>query len=177
MSDDEGSTVAAIAAVLNGQVLSGIGRALDMAIFSFGEDIPWLSAFGDPEVRARFALHVQCHFRVLYRDRVILGHEDIWRLLRGKEKDQFVHDGWHLDEGEEPTVFDAKALSLIPVLAAEKAAVQNMSLSSNGNLELSLSGDLVIRVLPPDPPDGEAWRLFDRQGPHVVFPPTEHSLS
>jgi hypothetical protein len=70
VSGDKGSA-AAVIAVLNGEIHSGIGRALDMAIFSFGEDVPWLSAFGDSEVRARFALHVQCHFRVVYRDRVM----------------------------------------------------------------------------------------------------------
>jgi hypothetical protein len=158
--------------IVIGETLTEIGRALDMAIFSFGQNIPWRDAFGSSDVRSRFALHVQCPFNVLFRDKALLRSEDIQRPLADEKKEEFLRSGWHLN-GEDPTVFDAKVRSLAPVLAAERPAVENVSLDSTGNLRLSLSGNLVINVLPPRSIDKEAWRFFDRQGQHVVFPPED----
>jgi hypothetical protein len=157
-----------------GEMLAEIGRALDIAIFSFGENIPWRNAYGDADVRSRFALHVQCPFRVLVRDKTLLRSEDIYRPLAGTAREDFLSGGWHLSpEEEEPTVFDAKVRSLAPLLTAERPIVEHVNLSSDGNLKLSLSGNLVIDVLPPRSTDREAWRFFDRQGCYVVFPPED----
>jgi hypothetical protein len=171
MTSEESSGELLIRIVI-GETLTEIGRALDMAIFSFGQNIPWRDAFGSNDVRSRFALHVQCPFNVLFRDKALLRSEDIRRPLAGEKKEEFLRGGWHLN-GEDPTVFDAKVRSLAPVLAAERPVVENVSLDPTGDLKLSLSGNLMINVMPPGSADKEAWRFFDRQGQHAVFPPED----
>lgn len=168
------STDESLVGMILDEILTEIGRALDMAIFSFGQNITWRNAYGAADVRSRFALHVQCPFRMLVGDKVSLRSEDIYRPLAGETREEFLRGGWHLNaEDEEPTVFDAKVRSLAPILTAEQPTVENVNLSSNGNLKLSLSGNLAINVLPPRSVDREAWRFFNRQGRYVVFPPED----
>jgi hypothetical protein len=139
-----------------------------MAIFSFGPEIPWLAAGGVSEFRAQFALHIQCSFRVSRETQTILDDSDMRRVLAGTAAAELRRAGWNLDE--EPTVFDAKAYSLRPVLKAERPTVRFVDLSSDGDLSLLLSGDVLIQILPPKPAEEEAWRFFDRLGSHIVFP-------
>ena len=80
-----------------------------------------------------------------------------------------MRTGWDR-EGEEPTAFDAKALDLNSMIGQAPPVALHVTMDSDGNLALSLSRDLSIRVVPPTQPSGEAWRLFETAGPHVVFP-------
>jgi hypothetical protein len=153
---------------LVGEKLTEIGRALDMGIFSFGPNVPWVSVFGKSETRARFALHVQCKFRMSRKMQPLLEDADINRILPDTEAVELRRAGWSVDD--QPTIFDAKAYSLRPVLRAEEPTVRSVNPSSDGKLSISLSGDVLIQVAPPVPAEEEAWRLFDRIGGHVVFP-------
>ena len=157
-----------LAAALRGEPLAGVERALDMAMFSFGPDVPWLDAFGDREVRPKFGLHVQCPFRLGGNGEVILSDKDIRRSSEGGAADKFLQAGW-AREGE-PTVFDAKVRSLNLILGRLPPVVLGVEMDRDGDLSISLSRDLSINLMPPRQRTGEAWRLFETMGRYVVFP-------
>jgi hypothetical protein len=108
---------------------------------------------------------------MLHENRIILEDSDMRRALQGEAAVKFeAETGWSEVETGQPTIFDAKARSLVPVLASEHPAVQRVELTSAGELSLILSGNVMIQTLQPKAVAGEAWRFFDRLGNHVVFP-------
>ncbi len=61
-----------------GLTLSGIGRALDMGIFEFGEDVEWTNPRTQQvDLGSEYAIHLQCPFRVTRKGRILVGSCDI----------------------------------------------------------------------------------------------------
>ncbi|HEY1918179.1 MAG TPA: hypothetical protein VGH27_21610 [Streptosporangiaceae bacterium] len=156
--------------LLAGEVLTKIDRTLDMSTFSFGPDTPWLNAFGVKETRARFAIHAQCPFAIWRGKDIILEDGDMRCELTSVAVDKLRLTGWDWERDEPPTVFDAKAYSLHRILEAKCLTVQDVAVTQEGDLSVSLSEDILIQILPPKPAKREAWRFFEVHGNQIVFP-------
>src|SRR5256885_9637604 len=61
-----------------GLSLSGIGRALNMGIFSFGPDVTWIdSTTRETRIDSKYAIHVQCPFRLTRNGHTLVGSDDM----------------------------------------------------------------------------------------------------
>jgi hypothetical protein len=65
---------------------TGVGRAMNMGIISFGRDVTWVDKrTGEEMTGGEYAIHAQCPFRFSISDRIILGSGDVrWRSERGR---------------------------------------------------------------------------------------------
>ncbi|MFF9281781.1 hypothetical protein [Streptomyces griseosporeus] len=139
--------------MLRGARLCSVGRAADMGVLA-------LAGAGGEEV----ALHVQCPFRVVHGDRVMLGSGDL----------RYVRDG-AADEGAAfdafGTRYDDRAADLNRVLGGAGPVVGNVVLGPGGSLTLEAGRGLRVEIVPDRSGRDECWRAFVRGGPHYGCPP------
>jgi len=82
------------ASALIGMPLWDAGRASDLAWFIFGERRSVRDYQGNSREIGEFSLHVQCAWRLLQRDRTIVGNRDL-----------YYPAGWGMDSPEVPAGF------------------------------------------------------------------------
>ncbi|MEU0661520.1 hypothetical protein [Streptomyces lavendulocolor] len=137
--------------LLTGAVLRSVGRAVDMGVVELtgeqGEDL---------------ALHIQCAFRVLREDKVLLGSRDMTYVRNGAEADAF--DNF-------TTAYDDRAALLSRVLGGARPKIENVLQSPTGALTLEATGGFRVEVFPDRSAREESWRAFRRDGEHYGFPP------
>lgn len=138
--------------LLGGARLRSVGRAADMGVLA-------LTGAGGEDV----ALHVQCPFRVVHGDRVMLGSGDL----------RYVRDGVAEEEAFDAfaTRYDDRAADLNRVLDGDGPVVGNVVLGPGGSLTLEAGRELRIEVVPDRSGRDECWRAFVRGGPHHGYPP------
>lgn len=133
-----------------------VGRSVDMGDFQL------VGAGGD-----KIALHVQCPFRVLFGEKVLLGSQDI-RYQRGDEFDRTL---------AADSLYDSRARRLASQLEERRPTVIEVEFREAGALVLRLQGALVIETFPNASRPDEAWRVFRRgSDTHVVYPPLAASV-
>lgn len=146
--------------------LSGIGRALNMGVFSFGADVAWVeSDTGASRTGSEYAIHVQCPFRLTRGGRILVGSNDV---LPSREvmTDPIGRDS----EMESVTAFDVVADRIVKATQSSPLVVRDVRITKSGDLRVELSDRVAIEAFPASGSPSEAWRLFRRGGEHLVFP-------
>ncbi len=163
--------VAAAVRPLVGLPLSSISYAADMRTFQFGE----LRTYKGGRV-GRFALHVQCPWRLESKQGILTGKEDWHEPANSTGEIEGKFDpslGGSLQEGKLRKVFrgyDRKLRAIINETG--KFRVIAATADSLGGFELQLSGGYRLIVFPAGSVQ-EAWRLFQpgTQKHHFVMEP------
>ncbi len=157
--------------VLIGKPLWRCTRAADMACFQFGNRHMRKTLHGDDREVGDYALHVQCSWRIIRGDEILVGKEDLYEP----------------DPTTSNAVFDWKKANLqdarVRKLFADNQrqfTVVGTALRSGGELDILFDDELRLEVFPNSSlqtPDMEHWRLFaptidpDREdkAAHLVF--------
>ncbi|MFC6023638.1 hypothetical protein ACFP2T_46730 [Plantactinospora solaniradicis] len=143
---------------LIGERFSGVGQAAGMGVFEFGVDLTDV----DPELGvgsrgAKYALHVQCAFRLTRNGFVVLGSTDQRWLGKGGSGSQ--------------SMFDVRAQAIDGALAkSPHIVVREISLSGHGDLGIILTNGVGIDIFIDSSRPSEQWRFLQRFGEHLIFP-------
>jgi hypothetical protein len=156
---DEKGALAALQ-VLIGEPFTGVSRALDLGVISFGAEVSWVDAqTGEPRKASRYAVHASCPFRVTRLGRLLVGSDDI----RHRRPDR--PDGTQ-------SVFDRDAALLDSILSSMPVSVMDVSVTFAGDIHFELGDDMRVEVFPASSHPDPAWRFLHRDaGEHLVFPP------
>lgn len=143
---------------LVGAPLTGIGRALDMAVLDFGRDLISPDDANGHKVNSEYSLHIQCPFRISRRDSILLGSEDLRRETTTTSDTEFRIN------------YDRRAEALDKIVSTRELLVDNIDVNELGDVHLRLRQDVEIMIFPARTYKLEAWRFVIRGSDHIVFP-------
>ncbi|MGW2255200.1 hypothetical protein ACWCXH_34200 [Kitasatospora sp. NPDC001660] len=139
--------------LLRDATMASVGRAADLGIVEFA------STTGIGEV----SLHLQCPFRILYEDDLLIASGDM--------------DYGTTSAGPKPadppggSVFDERSFLLNRGLAQLRPTVTRATVRAQGMLLVELSPPFLLQVFPDCSGQVEMWRLFSRGSDvHYGFP-------
>ena len=141
----------AICELLGGATIHSVGRATDMGIVE-------LADLGGRSI----AIHIQCPFRLLRDEVLVLGSRDMRYPQAGAGSQAF--DNFR-------TIFDLRAKSVNVILERLRPSVVDVSVTAVGNLAVWGESNFRLETFPDCSGVVEAWRVLVRNGEHYVFPP------
>ncbi len=134
-----------------------------MGTFGFGKTN--LDNYSKTEKLSKYILNIQCHFRVLKNEMLVLGSNEMYvpRTDFGGSYDEFK---WDIP-GE--NLYDEIRDSLMQEFIDKEVFVQKIMANCFGDLKIYLSEDYVIEVFNNSCCE-ESWRFFDNEElhPHLV---------
>jgi hypothetical protein len=150
---------------LHGVALVSAGRAANMACFDFGRQRRGLE-HKDPTNRiSGYALHVQCGWRFIGPEGIIVGSKDIYYPAGDpfKKPDDFNWDvagANRFDERIKQFFKNNKTLRI----------VENIEADSTGGVRIYMQGNFRLEIFPDDSADSEHWRFLESgtRKPHFV---------
>jgi hypothetical protein len=154
-------------AVLVGEPFWYIGRAVDLVWLGFGPLGRKRKPLDGWRVLGRFALHLQCPWRITGPRGIVVGARDIYSPASTAKL-----RGWKWDKG--PTLFDERVQAHLAQSAEPLAIVRTIRTDRFGGFRLSMSSRLVLEVF-PDATEAtehsEWWRLLcpGTKAPHFVM--------
>lgn len=159
----ESASVRAVVAVLVGKPLSGTFRAVDMEMFEFGEQVPFVDRFGRDRTTGEFRLHVQSVWRIVRDGRIVVGYEDMPFPPTGVPADGFdANEAVRNRRDELMDAFLASTLAARTVVAADASEL--------GDIRLEFADGSRLEVFPSgEHPEIEHWRLLTPDGSHSVM--------
>ena len=154
--------------VLIGKKLWRCTRAADLAAFQFGERIPSKTYEGEPCEVGEFALHVQCSWRIVRHQQVIVARGDLYYPAGYQAQGEAIPRDFHWDvQGANR---QDRLIRDFFRNGSQTFVVQRVEAGNAGAFLLALAGDFALEVFPDDSLEGEHWRLFTPggDGPHFV---------
>jgi len=151
--------------VLVGLPLWAIGRAADLVWFEFGSQRTVKGRNGVEKTVGDYALHVQCPWRIIVRDRIVIGRGDIF--CTPQESDEPTPSDFDWQKGNR---FDRIAPYFLQN-ESRSLMVQAVGAGEAGLITISLEGHHKLEVFPHDSEMGEHWRFFkpNMEESHWVF--------
>jgi hypothetical protein len=154
--------------MLLGQPLVSSARAADMEMFGFGDDVASVGWRGRPRVTPRYAMHVQCPWRIVANALVVVGYHDLCE----PRSDFPDPDAFGPNEG----IGTSRREELLERFYEERRKrpriVTGCDLGAGGWLRLTFDDEATL-ALSPDvaaAADPEYWRVFEvgSDAPHIV---------
>ena len=141
-------------AKLSGQRIQKIGRAANMLWIGFGDEITYVNFKGKPVVKSKYLLHIQCNWEVVSGYEIILQQNDF-----NIPKDEASHQLFDTEQFGN-SKFDKISAEFNADIKADSTYVVNFCIHATGGLELKLSNNLIIKIYPNSPSEGESWRFL-----------------
>lgn len=140
---------------LIGKELWACRRAAGMATFQFGQRLPVKTFLGVDSEVGEYSLHVQCSWRIVGRDGVIVGSRDL--LYPADHVDgESVPDDFHWDTHR------SRRDRLIDALFRQHVlVVRAVSPGRGGRCDVHFNDDIELQIAPDDSLSHEHWRLFE----------------
>jgi len=146
-------------------------RAADMATFQFGERRQRQTHDGRTAEVGEFALHVQCAWRILRGDKVVVGSRDLYSPAN---HDDSQPNPETFDWDRDPNRRDALLHDLFD--GGTRAYVVTAAQTGRaGTCGIDFDQGMRLELFPDDSSAGEHWRLFEIGGAHVVVSVNEIS--
>lgn len=143
-------------AVLVGQPFWYIGRSADLVWLGFGSLRQTRRPLGGSSVLGKFALHLQCPWRISSPTEMLVGAGDLYtRGATAKAR------GWNWQEG--PSLFDERIHARLAQSSQPLAIVRSIVTDRCGGFRLAMSRRLTLEVFPDCTDEDErteAWRIF-----------------
>jgi hypothetical protein len=144
---------------LVGKPLWTCRRAADMATFQFGRRIQVRAHDGRSKEVGEYALHVQCDWRVVKRNAILVGSRDLY------------YPAGYVGGGDIPVQFnwdrDANRRDeLLRALFADETksfTVRKVVVGNAGACLIELEDDISLEIFPDDSSEDEHWRVFATQ--------------
>jgi hypothetical protein len=140
--------------VLIGQPLVSVTRAANMQMFGFGK---WVDAIeGEARKVGEYALHLQCVWRVVSSNRIIVAQRDMYYPLGDPETEP---EHWMWDR-QGANRCDERTKRLITQYTNCPLIVESIVADEIGGLSLLFSEGIKLEVFPDDSLPDEYWRFF-----------------
>ena len=120
-----------------------------------------------------YAIHLQCPWRIVDQERVLLANEDMYypNTEFSGDYDEFEWDN------QGGNLFDEKVGQVLNT-EKEKWTIKSYVTSPFGDLEIEFENGKKLQIFITGSTDSEQWRFFkkDRNEPHIVVKPNNYSL-
>ncbi|MBZ5643035.1 MAG: hypothetical protein LAO19_09770 [Acidobacteriia bacterium] len=158
--------IGAAVRALIGKTLWRWTRAADMACFDFGQRRLRLDRHGKEREIGEYALHVECAWRMIEGDRVVVGRQDLYYPA---EYDEGAPYPDNFDWEHDPNRHD-KLLDILFKNCTREFLVAGVEVGAAGSFRLLLADKFSLEVIPTNSLVGEQWRLFEpgREKQHFV---------
>jgi hypothetical protein len=152
-------------APLVGRPLWASGRAADMECFQFGDRhtrvIQYGRRRGDTVEEGEYKLHVQCAWRIVRGDEVLVGGHDLYYPA-----DESAVPPEDFDWDHEPNLRGRRIEALFA--NSRSFLVHRVDVGVAGALRIDLGEEHALELFPEHSRVGEHWRLFRLEEPHFV---------
>ncbi len=126
---------------LKGLPLWRAHRALNMEVFAFGERRPSQKYKGEDCEVGDFSLHIQCPWRILGPDGIIVGSEDC-----NYPEDE--NSDWQDYDGEGPSLCEFRMAGWLQKYSKTPLKVERVEADSVGGFKLFLQRGFVLEAFP-----------------------------
>jgi len=150
---------------LVGKPLYSIGRTTNLVWLLFGEPFTKKNIIGDTRTLAEYSLHIQCAWRIVQKDKIIIASGDLYSPNSNVKLENFNWDNIGSSE------FDSKASSLKKIMK-DIRNVQSIEADNIGGLKICFSNNYLLEVFPNESGnDKESWRFFSNvsSSPYLVM--------
>lgn len=141
---------------LVGLPLTDGSRAANMQCFHFGQKCTRLSRKGETVTVSKFALHVQCRWRIVGREGIIVGARDMYYPAGDPDDppDEFDWDkpGANRCDERMKQFFQKHKTPLL---------VEEIEADITGGLRVQLQGGFRLEIFIDDSLNDEHWRFFE----------------
>lgn len=151
--------------VLINQPLLDIGRASNLLWLSFGERVVTINRKGNEIQKGKYALNVQCAWRLTQNSRIIVASKDIYLPKTGLEYDSFNWEEYGNNR------FDERISSFKPMITTSKLSVSNISVDDIGGVKIDFEFGVKFELFPDDSLEEEFWRFIinGNKSEHFVY--------
>jgi hypothetical protein len=151
--------------ILIRQPLIDIGRASNLLWLSFGERISTLDRKGNEIQKGKYALNVQCAWRLTQNNQIIVASKDFYIPKTGLEYNLFDWEEYGNNR------FDERIGSFKPMITTTNLSVINISVDNIGGFKIDLDLGIKFEIFPDDSLEDEFWRLIINgdKSEHFVF--------
>jgi hypothetical protein len=148
---------------LLGQPLIEIGRAANLLWLSFGEKITVIDRNGHEKVKSKFSLNIQCSWRLIKENRIIVASKDIYLPRTNSKERDFDWDNVGANRFDEK-IEEFKKQEMLNIV------VSKISADEYGGVKLHFKTGEVLDVFPDDSLEDEFWRLIisGKESKHFV---------
>src|SRR4030095_13034377 len=142
--------------VFVGRAMWTCRRAADMATFQFGAHKQVRTFKGEAAEVGEYALHVQCPWRIIRDETILVGSGDLYYPA-----DDFSADGipnnfnWDRDPNRRDHL-----LGVLFESGTREFMVEAVDLGKAGTLRIDFEKGFRLELFPSDSSDDEHWRLF-----------------
>ncbi len=144
------------ASVLLGRAVWRCTRAADMACFQFGQRRNVRNFRGDEAQVGEYALHLQCSWRIVKQDQIIVAAFDVFRPREGHETEDGLDFNW-----EAGNLLDDR-IRVFFENDSRQYTVEDVQAGRAGALRLILEGEFSFEICPCNSQEKlEHWRLFE----------------
>ena len=150
---------------LVGARLWGSGRAVNMEMFALGHKQTAIDPNGAEFSRGEYALHVQCAWHIVRRDRLVVASGDVYRPFDGDADGPGDFD-WEVPGSNRRDVL------LKQLFDQASPMVRAVEPEPTGRMVVAFDGDVELAVFPDrTEEDIEFWRFLKpgSDEPHLVF--------
>jgi hypothetical protein len=141
---------------LRGKALWRCLRAADMATFDFGKRRRIQNAQGEENEVGEYALHVQCAWRIIQNDRVIIGDRDLYYPADYRAGAEIPDE---FDWDHNPNRRDRLTSSFFED-GKREFVVKEINTGEGGILHIMMSEGYSLQIFPDSSLPIESWRLF-----------------
>ena len=143
----------ALTKLLN-QKLQGVGRVANMLWLCFGDEINSINLKGEPVVKYKYALHIQCNWEIIDGDKIILNQDDFYR-----HRDEMSIKSFDFEDFDDSR-FDEFSASFNSIIKVNPVYVSSFEIDIVGGFSLLMDNNYLIRVHPYGLTEGESWRFL-----------------
>ena len=165
LSDEANIIEETLSKILN-EPIRNIRRAAATGMIDFGQDKISKDSHGRERILTQYALHLQCAFRIIDSDKVIVANLDMFEPnSKTKWSENFDWDVFGAN------LYDEKCQLLVRELEDTSIIVTAVKASCFGDLKIFLSNGYVIEVMNNLSCNEEIWRFFEpgTENAHFVF--------
>jgi hypothetical protein len=139
-----------------------------MATFQFGARLKTRDFHGRPSEVGEYALHVQCAWRIVRGDQVVVGSQDLYYPADYEDRSEHIPEGFDWDR--DPNRRD-RLVQLLFEDGAREFVVDGIDVCAAGTLHIRLNDGFCLDVVPAVSLNEEHWRLFKHGAdePHFVI--------
>ncbi|MFD9791442.1 hypothetical protein ACFWXK_10885 [Streptomyces sp. NPDC059070] len=141
---------------LVGSPLRDVGRASDLAWFSFGEPRHVAGPDGSTRIVHEHALHLQCPFRLSDNTAVLMGSQDVYYPA---DRPSSSDDPFDWDR-QDANLLDHRIEEVRARIERDNPVVEHAQADPFGGFRLAMSGGLNLQVLPVTSFRREHWRYL-----------------
>jgi hypothetical protein len=143
-------------AELIGKTMWACRRAANMATFQFGRRRQVQDFYGRPAEVGEYALHVQCAWRIIRGDTVVVGSQDLYYPADYDASESIPEDfDWDRDANRRDSLlralFEGDPMTF---------AVRRVDLGPGGACRIEFDGGICLELFPSDSLAHEHWRMF-----------------